>query len=121
MGNYMRRVYPVSKSMSSSRSGYSQRSCFSSSTSLSLVWSDMGSLPQYYSPSCPAYNVAIFQGYLVFTRNNAYWSIVATSWGFTIGPFVLVVAFPVLCLIWFTWTRVRVGRWTWEVRDLNNV
>ena len=65
--------------------------------------------------------LATFQGYLIFTRNSAYWSIVSTSWGFTLSPYVLCGTFCLLILAWLVFTRFKQGRWTWQVKALKRI
>lgn len=64
---------------------------------------------------------ALFQGYLVLTRHNQYWSIVSKSWGFTLGPPVYLSGFFFLVLFWYTRTRIVQGYWTWQSRALNRI
>lgn len=65
--------------------------------------------------------IVIFQGYLVFTRNNAYWGLQKTSWGFSIAPWVFIGVFVILVSGWYIRTRVKLGRWTWLTRPLDKV
>jgi hypothetical protein len=57
----------------------------------------------------------------MFARGNYYWSIVSTSWGFTIGPYACIGGFLLLILSWFVRVRYRTGRWTWQIRQLKRV
>lgn len=65
--------------------------------------------------------LALFQGYLAFTRANVYWSIVSDSWGFTIGPYASIGGFLALVLVWLIRIRMKQGRWTWQTRKLERV
>ena len=77
-----------------------------------LIWSIFVSI----FPSVQADHGGVFQGFLIFTRHNPYWSTVSTSWGFTIGPYVLTGSFFVLFLAWMIKTRIRQGYWTWKLK-----
>lgn len=57
----------------------------------------------------------------MFTRGNPYWGIVSTSWGFTIAPFAMIGAFLILIFLWLFRTRLRQGRWTWDIKGLKKV
>jgi hypothetical protein len=63
----------------------------------------------------------LFQGYMIFTRFNPYWSSVSTSWGFTIGPYLLIVFFSLLVYSWLIRTRWRQGLWTWQVTPIKRI
>lgn len=62
-----------------------------------------------------------FQGYLIYARNDRYWTIVSTSWGFTVSPYLLIGGFVLLLLVWFIVTRLRQGFWTWQIKSLGSI
>jgi len=61
----------------------------------------------------------IFQGYEVFSRNNDIWSFLASSWGFTIAPWLAIACFFILVLAWLTRGYVINGNWTWDMTSLS--
>lgn len=67
------------------------------------------------------FHEAIFQGYLMFARSNAYWRISADSWGYTVSPYMLIAAFLLLVLAWLARTRGMLGDWTWQTPQLTEV
>ena len=63
----------------------------------------------------------VFQGYLVFTRWNGYWSRVATSWGYTIGPWMMISCFFLLLLTYMTKMRMWQGYWRWCSQPIKGI
>jgi hypothetical protein len=57
----------------------------------------------------------------MFARSNAYWGISADSWGYTIGPYMLIGAFVLLIAGWLARTRGMLGSWTWQMPSLMDV
>lgn len=57
----------------------------------------------------------------MFARSSVYWSISADSWGFTIGPYMLICAFVLLVAGWLARTRAMRGNWTWQTPELREV
>jgi hypothetical protein len=45
-----------------------------------------------------------FQGFEVFTRNNVIWSQLSSSWGYTLGPWIMIALIGILV---FGWSIVR--------------
>jgi hypothetical protein len=65
--------------------------------------------------------IVIFQGFEVFSRHNAIWAQVSTSWGFSMAPYL---AIGVLCLMAFAWITKRYftdGKWTLGTSRLGKV
>jgi hypothetical protein len=58
---------------------------------------------------------------LTFARYNPYWGIVSTSWGYTVGPWILIAVFFGLIAAWLIKTRITQERWTWQTRNLDRV
>ena len=63
----------------------------------------------------------VFQGFKVFPRNNTYWGTVQLSWGYTLGPWAVIVFFFIMLLSWSVRTRISNGKWTWFVSSLTEV
>jgi hypothetical protein len=58
-------------------------------------------------------NLAVFQGFLVFTRGNAYWASISSSWGYTVGPWMMIASFLILFFAYLTKMRFWMGSWMW--------
>src|ERR1700726_1237562 len=84
-----------------------------------FLWAVFLSKP--YFASVTLTSVAAFQGYLIYARNDRYWTIVSTSWGFTVSPYLLIGGFVLLLLVWFIVTRLRQGFWTWQIKSLGSI
>lgn len=57
----------------------------------------------------------------MFARSNAYWRISADSWGYTIGPYMLIVGFGLFVAGWLARTRIMTGSWTWQKPALGDI
>lgn len=64
---------------------------------------------------------AVFQGFIVFTRHNPYWSVVAKGWGFSLGPYFYPAVFLALIAFWMARTRYVTGSWSLEIKPLSQV
>jgi hypothetical protein len=65
--------------------------------------------------------VVIFQGFEVFSRHNAIWAYLSSSWGFSMAPYL---AIGVLCLMAFAWIAKQYftdKTWTWGTSRLRRV
>jgi hypothetical protein len=57
----------------------------------------------------------------MYARSNAFWKVVAESWGFTIGPYTFIGAFVLLLFAWLIRLRLTEGYWTWAIPALKDV
>jgi hypothetical protein len=57
----------------------------------------------------------------MYARSNAFWKVVAESWGFTIGPYTFIGAFILLLFAWLIRLRLTEGYWTWAIPALKDV
>lgn len=82
-----------------------------------LAWSGTLSTPL----SLLELMIVIFQGFEVFSRHNAIWAELSTSWGFTMAPWL---AIGVLCFMVFAWIArgyYTDRQWTWGTPRLGKV
>src|SRR4030095_12892083 len=62
-------------------------------------------------------NEVLFQGFKTFARSSPFWGMYQVSWGYTLGPWAVIGAFPILILVWFFSSRYRTGKVEWFVRS----
>ena len=55
----------------------------------------------------------------MFSRSNVIWNFLASSWGFTIAPWLAIACFLILVLAWLARGYVMNGSWTWDMTSLN--
>lgn len=64
--------------------------------------------------------LVFLRGYQAWTRNFAYWSIAASSWGETLAPWGAIIGVSLLFLGWFVVKFWRNKKWSLEMVDFQD-
>jgi len=59
--------------------------------------------------------LVLFQGFEVFSRHNEIWAHLASSWGFTIAPWIAIAGVFVLVFAWIAKRYKTSKQWSFEV------
>ena len=122
MGSDLCNIFPISSSREETidDSSNSRRSSFTTSTISGDVRSILVILDKFV-PKKFILIIVVFQGYEVFSRHDPFWGTVADSWGYTIAPWLALLAIAMLVLAWLWKENYKQAGWNWGVPGLRRV